>query len=187
FAKTHTSGFSVWAAIAHPTQAYGTSDWSTPTQDAKGQFYYDFWLTGNTESYCPTKCSSWTAPIINPPFCPAFGYGSNPAPASNPRDFGNLAGTAGGAWNFQADNGDYPFIGTAVWEMYPYSDNESYGFASENDNQYDGKEDVSSTACTGWEGYSCGGEAQNYGDALIKVTQANHQIWSNIVQWLGSH
>lgn len=188
FAKTHSAGFQIWAAIAYPTNPYAMEDWSTPTQADKGQMFYDYWLTGNTAAYCPTKCSAWTAPIVTPPFCPAFGTPSNPPPAAYPKDFGNLAGTGGGAWNFQADNGDYPFIGTAMWEMYPASsDFEDYGLFTADDNAEDGHEDVTSTNCTNWEGFACGGENQNYGDAIDRVAQTNQQIWRNMVGWLQAH
>ncbi|MGH9397605.1 MAG: hypothetical protein ACRD18_12230, partial [Terriglobia bacterium] len=101
---------------------------------------------------------------------------------------GNLAGTAGGAWNFQADNGDYPFIGTAMWQMYSgVSDKEDYGLFSAKDNAYDAKEPVATTNCANWEGFTCGGENYNYGDALDRITQANQQIWKNMIGWLGSH
>ncbi len=189
FAKTHAAGFQVWAAVKSITGPYSMEDWSTPTQGDKGQMYYDFWLTGNTASYCPTNCSAWTTPITTPPFCPAFGHSpSNPPPAAYPKDFGNLAGTAGGGWNFQADNGDYPFIGTAWWEMGDVSgDDEDYGLFTTNDNIYDGKEATASANCTNWEGLRCGGELYNYGDAIDRITQANQQIWTNMINWLQTH
>ncbi len=44
------------------------------------------------------------------------------------------------------------------------------------DNPYDGKQAIVAPGVDAW-GYPTGGEAQNYGDFLATVMQANRQVW----------
>ena len=72
--------------------------------------------------------------------------------------------------------GSHPFIGASWWQ---YTDNRSeqrnWGLVTLLDNAYDGHEAVSAqVSCSApIQGFTCGGEAGNYGDVITQVRAAN--------------
>lgn len=81
--------------------------------------------------------------------------------------------------NHPGANGTYPFVGFDWWAFQDMQ-GANLGLVSIHDNAYDGKEAVvASHACdpeTVTSGYTCGGEAANYGDAVTGATEGN-ALW----------
>ncbi|MDE2019848.1 MAG: hypothetical protein KGJ13_05900, partial [Patescibacteria group bacterium] len=79
-------------------------------------------------------------------------------------------------------SGFNPYVGYGWWQ---YGDNQSentnWGLVTLKDNAYDGHEDVTgSVPCSSpLQNYTCGGEANNYGDAITSVKAAN-ALWFNL-------
>jgi hypothetical protein len=91
---------------------------------------------------------------------------------------GQLYQTMGTGW-FQDDVGadGYGFIvGWNWWQMVDNtSENMNFGLVTVKDNLYDGIQDRVA-ACTDPWGFSCGGEARNYGD-FISYVKSTNQVW----------
>jgi hypothetical protein len=77
-------------------------------------------------------------------------------------------------------NGTYPLVGFDWWSWQDFQ-NLNQGLVSIHDNAYDGHEAViEKVSCSPpLQALTCGGETENYGDAIGRVKQAN-ALWYNL-------
>ena len=78
-------------------------------------------------------------------------------------------------------NGDYFIVGSSLWSLTDNGpEHSAMGLMSLSDNAYDGVCAVKAASIDKW-GYSCGGEAGDYGDYTGAVTQTHANILQQLI------